>query len=127
MFLVGLLQWWYGRGWASELARIGARLKSTADFFSIGELSRTLFAPFRQISAGSVGGPIGQQLRAFLDKTISRFVGAGVRLMTIFAGLVVIAVQSVFSLILLVAWPVLPILPVVGILLFTIGWVPSWN
>lgn len=127
MFLVGLLQWWYGRGWVSEVARVGARLKNTADFFSIGELARTLFAPFRQISAGSVGGPIGEQLRAFLDKTISRFVGAAVRLMTILAGLIVIAFQAVFSLLVLVVWPSLPILPVIGLLLFAIGWVPSWN
>ncbi len=124
---MGLLQWWYGRGWVSEVARVGARLKNTADFFSIGELARTLFAPFRQISAGSVGGPIGEQLRAFLDKTISRFVGAAVRLMTILAGLIVIAFQAVFSLLVLVVWPSLPILPVIGLLLFAIGWVPSWN
>ncbi len=126
MFLVGLLQWWYGRGWIDEVGRVGRRLKATAAFFSIGQLAATLFAPFRQISAGSVSGPVGVQMRAFFDKLISRFIGAIVRLGTILAGIVVLVLQSFLSAAALVLWFILPGLPVIGVILFAIGWVPSW-
>lgn len=127
MFLVGLLQWWYGRGWTSEATRVGHRLKSTAAFFSVGELAATLFAPFRQISAGPTGGAIGAQLRGFVDKTISRIVGFFVRLITILVGTVAVIAQSLLGAIILLMWVVLPLLPVVGLLLFAIGWVPVWQ
>jgi hypothetical protein len=126
MFLVGLLQWWYGGGWVGEIKRVGARLASTAAFFSIGQLAATLFAPFRQISAGQVSGPVGVQLRAFFDKSISRMIGAVVRFMTIVSGIVVLSLQSVLSVILLGLWLLMPLLPVAGIIMFAIGWTPAW-
>lgn len=126
MFLVGLLNWWYGRGWMGEVSRVGGGLKRTAEFFSIGQLAGTLFAPFRQISAGQVQGALGIQLRAFLDRLISRCVGAVVRLMTIFAGLFTLGVQSLLGALTLVLWPLLPLAVVAGLLLFAIGWVPVW-
>ena len=54
MFLVGIFQWWYGAGWRRHMQRVGLGVLRTADFFSIGLLVRTLFDPFRQISAGQV-------------------------------------------------------------------------
>ena len=126
MFLVGLLDWWYGRGWRSQVVRVRDRLSATLDFFSMGQLASTLFAPFRQISAGRVDGPIGVQLRAFLDKTFSRFIGAFVRLMTIFAGLIIVTIQSVIGVIVLLFWFLLPLFPIIGFILFAIGWAPRW-
>ncbi|MAU34097.1 hypothetical protein CMN23_03160 [Candidatus Saccharibacteria bacterium] len=127
MFLVGLLQWWYGQGWTGEAARVGHRLKSTAAFFSVGELAATLFAPFRQISAGTTGGTVGAQLRGFVDKTISRVVGFFVRIITILVGTIAMSIQGLLGIIILLMWVVLPLLPVMGLLLFAIGWVPSWR
>lgn len=127
MFLVGLLQWWYGPGWIDQIDLIRQRLARTIDFFSIGHLLATLFSPFRQISAGRVGGPIGAQFQAFLDKTISRLIGAMVRGFTIIAGLVVMLVQAIFGLLIIVAWLVIPALPLIGFIAFAIGWTPSWN
>jgi len=126
MFLVGIISWWYGDGWKGQLGRIRDRLKNTAAFFSIGQLFSTLFSPFRQISAGRVGGPIGVQLRAFFDKTLSRVIGAFVRLCTIFAGLVVILFQTIVEVIVSLVWLVLPAFPVIGIIMFAIGWAPQW-
>jgi hypothetical protein len=126
MFLVGLLQWWYGRGWMDELRLVGHRLRSTSEFFSIGQLAATLFSPFRQISAGRVGGPVGVQLRAFLDRLISRIIGAIVRSGTIIAGIVTLTLQAIFSTIRLIAWFILPALPIAGLILFAIGWTPQW-
>jgi len=123
---VGIISWWYGRGLQGQIGRIRDRLTATAGYFSIGQLLSTLFAPFRQISAGSVNGPVGAQLRAFFDKTISRFIGAIVRSFTILAGLIVMAVQVLVEAIVLVIWVVLPLFPIAGLILFVIGWVPRW-
>jgi len=127
MFLVGILSWWYGRGWLDQWHRVNNRWRTTVQFFSIGQLFETLFAPFRQISASSTSDPNPMvALRAVFDQLISRLVGALVRLFTIFAGLVVIAFQVLYESLLLVLWFFLPALPIIGFMLLAIGWVPTW-
>ena len=126
MFLVGLLSWWYGRGWQQRVDLIWEGLKRTAATFSIGQLFQTLFAPFRQISAGSPGGSIAQQMRALFDQTISRFVGFMVRTITIIAGSIILLLRTLVGGIAIVGWPLVPLLPFVGLIVFVIGWVPQW-
>jgi hypothetical protein len=53
MLVVGFLQWWYTRGWMGFAQGLLDKIRSLADFFSLGLLLRTLFYPFRQISAYS--------------------------------------------------------------------------
>lgn len=72
MQLVALLSWWYGSGVLRMFRTVQMKFASLLDYFSIDLLARTLFAPFRQISAGGVSGPIGLQIRAFFDQLISR-------------------------------------------------------
>ena len=96
------------------------------DYFSIGLLLKTLFAPFRQISAGNVRGSLDVQLRAFFDRLISRCIGAVVRLIMIGAGAVAILLNIVVSAVLLLGWMLLPLLPLVGLVLFLVGWMP-WS
>jgi len=124
MFLVGILSWWYGNGWLSRIQLIKERLAASADYFSVGLLTSTLFAPFRQISAGRVSGPIGDQIRAFFDRLISRIVGGFVRTFMIVFGLVAMFIQAVFGGIVLLLWLILPLLPAVGLIATVIGWVP---
>lgn len=126
MFLVGILSWWYGDGWRARAAMIGNRIARTSDYFSVGLLLSTLFSPFRQISAGAVEGGIAIQLRALLDKLISRIIGAIVRTFMILFGLVTIVLQATFGGIVLVAWMVVPLFPIVGLLITVVGWVPTW-
>ncbi len=127
MFLVGLISWWYGRGWVGQWGRILQGFTSTLDFFSVGQLLLTLFDPFRQISAtGGGDGSFGAALRGFLDKLISRIIGAIVRLVTIFAGVVTILFQAIYVLVIVVLWWLLPLFPIAGLVLFAIGWVPAW-
>lgn len=128
MFLVGLISWWYGRGWVGQWKLMGHRFKATLDFFSIGQLLMTLFSPFRQISASpSADATVPAMFRAFVDRTISRVIGAFVRFFTILAGLIVIALQATYELLIMVAWWFVPLLPVAGFVLLAIGWVPSWK
>ena len=127
MFLVGILGWWYGGGWTSRLQMIVNRLKATADFFSIGLMFKTLFAPFRQISAGRISGSVADQMRAFADRTVSRVVGAIARMCMIIAGVIVLSIQSLFGLIIMLFWPLIPLFPIVGLIAMVIGWVPTWQ
>ena len=92
-----------------------------ADHFSVGLLLRTLFNPFRQISASYVDCPLPVKLRAFFDRLISRIIGAVVRTLVIFIGIIAIAVVVIFELIGVLAWLVLPVLPVVGFILWRLG------
>jgi hypothetical protein len=126
MFIVGILQWWYGRGWAMRAVRLREKLMGTLDYFSIDLLLRTFFSPFRQISAGQVRGPIGVQMRAFFDRLISRVIGAMIRLTMIIFGIVAITLYAVIGGVVVAVWGLIPFLPVLGIVLFLSGWVP-WS
>lgn len=126
MFLVGILSWWYGDGWRQRLQIVKSRLAHSSDYFSIGQLASTLFAPYRQISAGSVAGPIGVQFRAFIDKLISRIVGMFVRLFVLIFGIIALSLQAILGIIILIFWMIIPIFPAIGLIVFVIGWVPLW-
>lgn len=126
MFLVGLISWWYGKGWSRYIVIIKSRLESTIDFFSIEILIQTLFAPFRQISAGKIGGSGGNIFSGLVDKLISRMIGAMLRTIVLLAGSIVIVLQALGSLLLVIFWLLVPAFPIVGLILTVIGWTPSW-
>ena len=126
MFIVGILSWWYGPGWRQRVVRLGERLAASMDYFSIDLLLRTFFSPFRQISAGKVNGPLGIQMRAFLDRIISRIIGAMIRFVMIIVGIVAITFHAIFGTLLLGLWAVVPAVPVIGLKLCITGWVP-WS
>lgn len=127
MIIVWAISWWYGAGWLEQFSKLKERLATSYDYFSIGLLMRTLFAPFRQISAGRVNGPIGLQLRAFADRLISRFIGAFVRSILIVVGTVWMIVQTILGAMAMVLWAAVPVLPFVGFVCMLSGWVPSWR
>lgn len=124
MFLVGMVTWWYGEGWKGRLSHSAEAIRSIAQFFSIGTLAATLFSPFRQISAGKVSGPLGVQMRAFFDRVISRFIGAVIRTVFIFAGIITIIFGAFIQLIASVVWLFVPLFPIVGCFLVVIEWMP---
>lgn len=126
MFIVGMFSWWYGAGWKRCAMRVQEKLASLYDYFSLGLLVKTLFAPFRQISAGKVRGSLETQARAWFDRLISRVVGACVRTCVIIAGIVALTIRALFGLLQIVAWPLIPAIPVVMIVMGMIGWVP-WH
>lgn len=115
------MSWWYGSGWLARTRLIKDRLTASADFFSIGLLISTLFAPFRQISAVTAGG-----VRGYFDTLLSRCIGALMRTFMIFFGLVAMLLQAIFGVVVLLFWLVIPLFPVIGFVGFAIGWVPQW-
>ena len=124
MFIVGLLSWWYTTGWRQRVVMAREHLAALVDYFSIDLLLRTLFSPFRQISAGKVQGPLGVQLRAWLDRLVSRGIGAMIRLFMIVIGALAMIVATLIYSVGVVLWAVVPLLPVIGIILGVSGWVP---
>ena len=121
MFLVGVFSWWYGEGLVLRAKLFKDRLKLSADFFSIGLLISTLFEPFRQISADGIDGPINIQIQSFFDRLLSRFIGAFMRIIMIFAGIIVMFLQALFGCLVILFWLILPLLPVAGLIATTIG------
>ena len=122
MLIVSFLQWWYGRGWLTFGYGFLEKLKGSADFFSLGLLLRTLFAPFRQISAYTDDfAPLQQRFMAFFDKLISRLVGFVVRLLIIIFGLVFLFFVAAIGSILVLAWPLMPLAPIAAIILCAMG------
>jgi hypothetical protein len=124
MVIAGILLWWYGPGWRGRALSLRDKLAGTMDYFSIDLLLRTLFSPYRQISAGKVRGPLGVQMRAMMDRFISRIIGAMIRFTMIIIGSFAIIFYALIGLVMLVVWAVVPVLPVIGLLLFLAGWMP---
>lgn len=124
MFIMGLLSWWYGAGWRGRMIGLREKLVSSIDYFSIDLLLRTFFSPFRQISAGKVNGSLAMQMRAFVDRLISRVIGAMIRLVMIIVGLFAIFFTTMAGVLLLLLWAIVPLLPLIGIMLAVNGWMP---
>ena len=123
MLAVSFLQWWYSRGWGIYFRGFRERMANIADFFSIGLLLKTLFQPFRQISANENGETGGLQgaLVAFFDRLLSRFMGFLVRIGVIIIGVITMVFSFIAGLALAIVWPCLPLLPIAGIIVSTMG------
>ena len=124
MFVVGLFSWWYGAGWERCIMSVREGLLALYDYFSLDLLLKTLFSPFRQISASSVRGPLGTQLQAFVDKSISRIIGASIRTVVIVVGTVALLIAMVVGALRIVIWPFVPALPILFLSFLVAGWVP---
>ncbi len=116
MIVFDLLTWWYTTAWFEVLHKVQLRTVGVLETFSVALLARTLVAPFRQIDAGSVRGPVGVQLRAWFDRTFSRFFGAVVRSVMICCGLIGAFVIFALSLAWAAVWLAIPVLPVFGLI-----------
>lgn len=95
-----------------------------ADRFSIGLLFKTLFAPFRQISADETAKTDGGVINVVIDKLISRMIGGVMRLTMIIVGTITLAILLVVSVIRLVIWPIMPFMPLIGLALIAIVGAP---
>ena len=115
MVIFSLFSWWYTTGWLTLMQKCGARLQGVLKFFSVGQLLGSLFAPFRQISAGRVQGPLNVQLQALGDRIFSRAIGAVVRSMIIVFGLIIAVVAALLCVIFIAVWPLLPLAPFIGL------------
>ena len=123
MAIAEMFLWWYAHGWSVFVQKVRQSLTNIIDFFSMSDLIRTLFQPFRQISAASASADSSLDLKfhMFIDRLISRFIGFFSRLILLITGTVIIIIGGIFSLILIILWPFIPFAPIAGIILAIIG------
>lgn len=123
MILAEVFSWWYLQGWRIFCQKIQAFFRSITDFFSMDSLIKTLFKPFRQISASTANENASLDLKfhMFIDRLVSRVVGFFSRFILLIIGLIVILVGGVISLVLIIVWPIIPLLPIAGIILTVSG------
>lgn len=123
MIIFSMFSWWYSAGWQKFGGILVDKLRGVLSFFSIGALLRTLFAPFRQISATSDDDSpaLDARFRAFTDQLVSRLVGGVIRLFLMIVGLIAFVIWGALSLILFVSWPLVPAMPIVCIVLTVLG------
>lgn len=123
MAIAEMFLWWYTRGWLIFIRKVRGFMLNITDFFSMDSLIRTLFKPFRQISAetANVDSSLDLKFQMFLDRLVSRTVGFCTRLILLIAGCILIIFGGIISLILIILWPFVPLLPIVGIILCIMG------
>ena len=123
MAIFEMLTWWYAHGWRVFARKLRVFLTNITDFFSMSSLVRTLFKPYRQISADSAGANSSLDLKfhMFLDRLVSRFIGFFSRLILLITGTIIIIIGSVASLLLIILWPIVPLFPAAGIILTIVG------
>lgn len=122
MLLFTMLGWWYTRGWA-WVARyfLLVRNKRILEFFSVIDLLKTLFAPFRQDVIDTKRAPLGLKLQALGGNIISRILGFLIRTVLIVCGLLLTCINTVVGLAIVGLWPLLPFAPLVSGLLVLLG------
>jgi hypothetical protein len=108
MLAFSFFSWWYGRGWGLVLASFGPRLHAVMDNFSVGQLLKTLFEPWRRIISYP-GSSLDERFRAWGDNMFSRVIGFVVRLVVLLTALVSLMLVAALTLVELIVWPLLPV------------------
>ena len=122
MIIASMLSWWYSRGWlwsANQLFVV--QLGKVYDFFSVADLLKTLFAPFRQDVIDTRNAPLSVKLNVFGGNIISRVIGAMIRSTLVIVGLGMIAIMALGSFVAIVIWPFLPIAPIIALIVLFSG------
>lgn len=108
MLVASFLSWWYGAGWARVTRSLGSRLQAILDNFSVKQLLRTLFAPWRRIITYP-GRSLEERFRALGDNLFSRAIGFVVRVIVLIAACVALFIIALLTLVEIVVWPLLPL------------------
>lgn len=123
MLILKSFTWWYISGWSVFIGKVKNMFLSLTDFFSMNSLIRTLFKPFRQISAdtASANSSLDLKFHMFIDRLVSRIVGFFTRLILLITGCIMIILGGIISLVLIILWPFIPLVPIAGIVLTVAG------
>jgi hypothetical protein len=108
MLVLSFFSWWYGRGWKRVLDSFRPRLRGVATGFSVAQLLRTLFEPWRRIISYP-GASLEEKVHAWVDNAFSRCIGFVVRSGVLVGALFAVILVTVFTVLELLAWPLLPL------------------
>ena len=115
MLFVSFFTWWYGRGWKQVFANFRPRLQGVLNAFSVTQLTRTLFAPWRRIIT-EPGANITDRFRAWGDNIFSRMIGFVVRVFVLLGAIITLLGVAILTILELIVWPLAP-LAVPGLLI----------
>jgi hypothetical protein len=108
MLVLSFFSWWYGRGWKQVLDSFEPRLRGFMDIFSVNQLLKTLFAPWRRIISYP-GASLDERFRAWGDNLFSRMIGFVVRFFVLLTALLSLALITALTVVELIVWPLLPV------------------
>lgn len=114
MLIAAFFTWWYGRGWALVFKNMQRRLRQTGEMFSVAQLLRTLFSPWRR-TITYPGAGLDAHMQALADNAVSRLVGFTVRMFVLFTAAITVVLVALIAVAELVAWPLVPIAALAGI------------
>lgn len=86
-------------------------------FFSIADMLKTLFSPFRQDAIDTKRAPLGVKLQAFGGNIISRIFGFIIRSLLIVIGAGILVLNGIVSVAAVALWPLVPLAPIVAVAL----------
>jgi len=115
MLFLEFFQWWYGIGWLEAGKGALGLVKKVQLSFSIPVLLRTLFAPWKMIISPP-GRSLDDKMRTLLDNLISRTVGFFVRIFSLVAAVMLIALAAIVGGVVALAWPLIPVLVIVSLI-----------
>ncbi len=107
MLLTSFFSWWYGAGWRSVAASFSPRIQGVLAGFSVPQLLRTMFAPWRRIITYP-GRSLEERFRAWGDNLFSRAIGFVVRVFVLMAAFVTVGLVALLTALQLIIWPLLP-------------------
>lgn len=118
MLLTAFIKWWYADGWFRIIKNTKSSLGNLAKNYSVGILLKTLFAPWKQISAANSANNKGLNgaMNKFMDKSISRLVGFTIRSTTLLAAGFSLLFMFLFRIFWFIVWPLLPVLPLAALI-----------
>lgn len=109
MTIIDAIGWWYGWGWMHILTVAQRRLARLYNVFSVRQMLRTLFAPWKEDRVAGAQG-LDQMLRALLMNTVARLIGFGVRVMFLSFYVFLTLGVCLLAILAFLLWPILPAL-----------------
>src|SRR6185437_5339142 len=105
MFIASFFSWWYTKGWAGVATSFESRIANIAYLFSVNQLLRTLFAPWRRIISYP-NANFNAKIRAAIDNLFSRTIGFVVRILVLIAAFIAAVLITFITAVELILWPV---------------------
>jgi len=108
--MITYFSWWYGQELIFLWKSITIITRKIFHSFSVGILIKTLFDPWKKDVLSAENASLDVKFQILIGNLVSRFVGAIVRLVTIFIGLSFTVISFIVMFIGLLVWFFMPFL-----------------
>lgn len=102
------INWHYTKAWSDILRIIANYLWFVGNFFSIELLAKTLFSPWKRLNISGGRNQEDSFFVALFINTLMRFIGFGVRMLTIIIGMIALIITAAISCVAVIVWFVFP-------------------